>query len=142
MTDDFASATSRINADSLAFNERNDCVPRAVALATGADYEEVHHRMKARGRRSRCGTKSHHWKPVVEELGFELIDVREWFEGKTAKTLIPELPFRGVFLVWVTGHIFCVRDGQCSDWSAGRKKRITHVWKVRRKNPENLLPSI
>lgn len=142
MTDDFASATSRINAARLAFNERNDCVPRAVSLATGADYEEVHRRMKARGRRNRRPTCPGQWKPVVEELGFELIDVRGWFEGKTARTLVPELPSRGTFLVRVTGHIFCVRDGQYSDWSAGRRKRITHVWKVRRKNPENLLPSI
>jgi hypothetical protein len=142
MTDDFASASCRINAASLAFNERNDCCPKAVALATGTDYEIVHRMMKVRGRRSRCCTKSNHWMPVVEELGFELIDVRSWFEGRTARTLIPELPSRGTFLVRVTGHIFCVRDGQCSDWSAGRKKRITHVWKVRRKNPENLSPGV
>ena len=142
MTDDFASAMSRVSNASLAMEERNDCALVAVALATGESYETVHRMMQVRGRRKRCRTFGQIWKPVVEDLGFELIDVRSWFDGKTARTLLPELPSKGTFLVRVTGHIFGVRDGQYNDWSAGKKKRVTHVWKVRRNNPEKFPDTI
>lgn len=131
---DVSSSLSRISAASLAMNERNDCVVCAVALASGEPYEVIHRMLAAKGRRRRCRTFGQQWKPVLEQLGFELIDVRGWFDARTARTLRAELPVRGTFLIRVTGHIFCVREGVWADWSAGTCKRVTNVWRVRKKS--------
>lgn len=109
---------------SHSFAEHNDCTVRAVAIAAQVDYAKAHHAMKVEGRRNRCGAYPRQYFDALKKMGMMLTD--RTFHSCTARTIAQQFP-RGTFLVQVSRHVFCMRDGVIHDWAAGRLKRVKQV---------------
>jgi hypothetical protein len=134
--------------DSEKFGEKNDCSVKAIALATGAPYAKVHYKFAQHGRKEGRGTVFWQQVQVLRELGFELKlvhvghyndpKVKNKFKAKTVTTLERELPSRGVFLVYTSGHMLCARGGKVLDWTAGRRHQLRDIYRVVKKKPIKL----
>lgn len=115
--------------------ERNDCAVKALAIATGTEYNTVHALLAAKGRR-KGGRTRHTWiYETLEELGFEKLDITRHLQGRTVRTVQREL-VEGTFLALVSGHILAIKDGKVEDWTEGRQHRIRNVYAVYRKGEE------
>ena len=131
---------SYANANSTtAQGERNDCVVRAMATATGVDYDTAHSFVKTTmNRQSRMGVETSVIKQAFNAaeksgivIGDKKFDVRECtqkeiknryklhgevvWRKKTLKSFL-QANKRGTFLVIVSGHAITVKDGEVFDW--------------------------
>ncbi len=129
----------------IAKNESNDCFVRAVASATGSNYDNAHEFVKTNfHREDKKGTQ---FTSVImmklEEQGFNLegknfnvevlptkkITNQYKLKGevinrkKTVKSFMQTYP-KGTFIVGVSGHAFTVQDGLLID-NAGEEFRPT-----------------
>lgn len=59
-----------VQGQARSLNETNDCAVKAVAIATGTPYEQVHALMKKHGRKDRKGTMQITTQHVLEALGY------------------------------------------------------------------------
>ena len=116
-----------------AFCETNDCAVKAVALATGEDYGATRWLFTEFGRRPRHGTPVHITKKVMDYLGYDMVECRDWFDARTIRSLEPEITSTGSYLVRTSRHILCVKNGVVEDWTRGRLHRIINVWRVKKK---------
>lgn len=107
--------------------EKNDCAVKAIAIATGTPYAEVHAELTRQGRKRRSGTYFHQTEGAVKNLGFEL--QRVMVRSATVRTIARELK-TGTYLVRVHRHILCLKEGKVEDWSDGRLHRIVDVHRV------------
>ena len=110
-------------------NESRDCAVKAISIATGTDYVQVHAMLKAAGRRNRCGTYRHQTDKVIKKLGYEQVDITRQTCGRTVRTIASELQ-DGNYLVFVSGHVLCIKHGIAEDWTAGRQHRVKEVMKI------------
>lgn len=111
------------------FGERNDCAVRAIALATEVPYADVHAAMQRLGRRNRCGSRWVHIEGAVTALGYELVTIPH--RARIVRKIGSELQ-SGSFLVLLSGHILCVKNGSVQDWTEGRQHRVKKVFQVRK----------
>tara|TARA_R110002167_G_scaffold243200_2_gene448776 strand:+ start:769 stop:1206 length:438 start_codon:yes stop_codon:yes gene_type:complete len=117
-------------------NETNDCAVKAIAVACGIQYKDAWNLARKFGRRFRGRTNSYRITfPAIKSKGFVCTDVwnHKMNKAKTIRSLKPLIPSRGVFLVFVRGHVFAVRGGEIHDWSEGRCHRITLIVRVSKK---------
>ena len=120
-----------VSRDSEKMGENRDCAVRAVTLALGKPYAEVHAAMKRLGRRNRRGTPMWITAHVLESYGYKMVECTNVFpSARTPITVQRELPNRGVYLVRTRSHIFCYRAGKVHDWQAGRRHRVVSIFKI------------
>ena len=121
------------------FNETRDCSVKAVAIATGTEYSIVHALYKKHGRRKGCGTYRPQQEAVLKDLGFKMVDYTHQFKARTVVSLGREITNRrGNFIVYVSGHMFAVKEGSIEDWTEGRRHRIRSVELVVRVEDEQV----
>lgn len=133
---------TKVFRDSEKMGERNDCSVKAIALATNTPYKTVHDLFRFHGRRKGCGTFRDQQRAVLQVLGYRMVIVhnavdpncpvvkKNKFKAKTIMKLEDELPSRGVFIVYTSGHMLCARAGKVLDWTSGRRHRIKKVYRV------------
>lgn len=112
--------------------EHNDCAVKAAAIATGVDYAKVHTAFAVNGRRARSGTRRNTTEAAIAQLGFKLENVTAQVRragGKTVRSAERVLG-AGSYLVGVSGHLLCIKDGKVEDWTEGRQHRVQLVWRV------------
>lgn len=93
------------------FNEHNDCVVRALSIATGIKYATMHREMKELGRKDRHRTKSY-WTEWADD----------WCESKdeykrnqmTISEFVQLNPI-GKFVIRIRGHALALIDGVIHD---------------------------
>jgi len=119
---------SNVHQISQDYGEARDCAVRAVTLATGVPYARVHATMGRMGRRNRCGARFSHIEGTVKALGFEMKEIPH--RANIVRKITAELQ-SGSFLVLVSGHILCVKDGSVQDWTDGRAHRVKKVFEIR-----------
>lgn len=114
------------------YSDNNFCSVIAVAVATNNSFGKVFNAYKRLGRRARCGTYQSQQLKVLKSFGKGLeIDVNKTFKFKTLKTLSKHCgDWEGVYLVYVRGHVACIRDGILEDWSDNYLGRIKYIYKV------------
>ena len=142
-----------IDKRSKAINEKNDCAPKAVAIATGEEYEKVLKMMADEGRVTRQGTDDLITRKVLKKLGYKMT---RWATDQH-RSMIDRYPaahnnlqnitshhFRRFSNVWdpvlegkiflfrTKGHLFCVRDGKNHDWSINSKLHVQDVFEVKK----------
>lgn len=115
---------------SKAMNERNDCAVIAIAVVTGNPYTLVHERFLKVGRRSRCHSTDGHIEQVLETFKLTLIDVTKFYEPSSLRTIVPQLPEQGNFLVTTRKHVSAVRKGLIQDWAEQRKLYVKGIFQV------------
>ena len=127
-------------------NERNDCAVKAVAIATGSEYETVHKLMTEFGRKQRRGTHDFVTTKTLTALGFKIVrvDIQSIIEAfprphcDVLKNLTTHHPrrFPGCvdpnksYLAWVNGHILAIKGGVVHDWTVNRSLRIISLYEV------------
>ena len=127
-----------------------DCVPRAIAIATGKDYAEVYDeiterqrewcetnrskaakKMKASGRwQARHGVERSVAKSYLESLGWTWTPTMTIGSGTTVHLRADELP-AGTVICSVTGHMVTVIDGvihDTADPSRGGTRTVYGYW--------------
>lgn len=130
--DDAKTEWSVVCSLSKMLKETKDCAVKAIALATGVHYVDVHSLMASKGRKPRKGTLNHITYAALRHLGFVYESVP--FRSKTIRTLEREFKYRpGTYLVWVNRHILVLKDGHILDWTQGRQHRIKRVEQIRSK---------
>jgi len=110
-------------------NEDKDCAVRALAIATDYTYDDVHYVFELCGRVHRQGTSTHMTKRAAKMLRFSMIDVTDWYEARTVRTLERELGY-GRYIVRVNRHMLPIVNGRVYDWTKGRLHRILEIYKV------------
>jgi len=111
--------------------DRNDCVVRALANASGMAYEDAFNACKAAGRKDGRGMNHKVWFPLFEQH-VQLEPSRYLSSFGSIKSLSQKLTeLGGTYLVQVRGHIAVFRDGSWLDWiDCDRLHRVQKVWRV------------
>jgi hypothetical protein len=111
------------------FAESSDCAVRAYACAKGIAYAEAHAAFKAAGRRDRCGTSITQARAVMGDPESSCIATRRLQRPTFAQWL--RMHRSGVWVVFVTGHAFAVRQGVAMDTAAPKARaRMTAAWRI------------
>ena len=135
---------------SLAKEEKNDCVVRSVAVASGSSYIDAHSFCKDKfGREDKRGTNNLSIvtqmmkfeeegmligdnKFKVEVLGKAKVKNRYKLKGevifrkKTLKSFI-STHMKGTYLIMIANHALTVKDGEVYDWKTNTFKPTTKV---------------
>ena len=113
------------------FEDKNDCVVRALMHATGFSYGEAFEICRSHGRKTGCGMVRGIWEPMFHKH----VDLVERFDlVRKCRTPISFTRYgaHGTFLVLFRGHIAAYRDGEWLDWiDSTRRHRIITVWQVK-----------
>jgi len=112
------------------YKEKNDCAVITVAAIANIHYSEAHELFRKAGRRSKCGTPMHITRKVLSQLNLSLNDVTRYFSPSSVRTIAPQLPSQGKFVIRTHKHILAVVDGVVHDWSAQRKLYTKSVYRV------------
>jgi hypothetical protein len=145
---------------SLAKAEKNDCVVRSLASATGVSYRTAHTFCKEEmGRENKKGTnnllmtnlflkaqddglklgtkdfdvyglKKHEVKNLYKLKGEEI------WRQKTLKSFMKSHP-KGTYMVMVAKHALCVKDGELFDWNNNKfepTRKVMAAYKFTEKN--------
>lgn len=115
---------------SKAANEANDCTVRAVALATGIDYDKAHAALAEAGRVRRTGCNDGVWLEALKSLGFSGRLQKIEALAPTMKTIAPQLDERVNYIIVQHKHVAAYADGRVLDWSFNREKHVLAVYAV------------
>lgn len=127
----------KLTKESKKLNEYNDCAVKAIAIVCNINYKEAWSLARKFGRRARGRTSSLHITyPAIKSKGFVCTELEnhKMNKAKTIRSLKPLIPSRGVFLVFVRGHILAVRGGEIHDWTEDRCHRIQLIVRVSKKS--------
>lgn len=112
------------------------CAVQVLRHVFGFSYPNANGIAHQFGRKQNRGMNMRQWLPmyltVAKKKKRTLIelDASEISSfGKTVKTFSRKCG-RGTYIVWVSGHILAIKDGEVLDWSDGRQLRIKRVWMV------------
>lgn len=131
-----------------ALNENRDCTVVAMTLTTGLPYAVCHKALAEQGRKHRRGTFFHQQEAAYESLGFKL---RQW-TSREVVDMIMSYPKKGIhgitthqprrfrkqwarvadrrILLYSTGHVSALIDGNVEDWAINRAKRVYMIVEV------------
>jgi hypothetical protein len=123
--------------------QTNDCTVRAIALATGIDYDSIYNTLAEAGRKcsGRFDLKTYlKENPVLTLDGIEPIFKFTWqsFPAVAGQRRMNPVTFskqfnNGIFIVKVAKHVLTCIDGTFYDTSPEREDRCIYgAWKVER----------
>lgn len=142
--------------DSLAKNEKNDCVVRSIASACNVSYRTAHtfckenfNRVDKRGTNNmNIVTQMLKWETTGIEIGDKKLSIRvlpkketknkyklhgkEIWRKKTLKSFISSHK-QGTYLVMVANHALTVKDGEVLDWASNAylpTRKVQSVYEV------------
>ena len=123
-----------------------DCVVRAICNATGKDYKEVYDAINSMsksehiGKRkrgvssARNGVYKNTCKKYIENvLGWKWISCSGIGEGISVHLRESELPSKGSYIIRVSKHLTCIKDGvlyDTYDCSRGGDRAVYGYWRI------------
>lgn len=110
------------------YNDKGFCAVVAVAVACGVGFGKAYHTLKRQGRIHGNGTYTRDIMQALETLGMKMTPI-EGVHGRQVRTM-PKVLGKGMFIVFIRGHVLTIRDGQVVDWTEGRAHRVIHAWKI------------
>ncbi len=113
-----------------AMGEKHDCAVIALSVVSGVHYNNIHKMLKELKRRNRCGTPTPMIRAAIVRLQLKAHDITNFYEGSSVRTIVPQLPQQGKFLVNVRKHILAVIDGTAEDWSKYKKLYVQSIWQI------------
>ncbi len=135
-----------LQAQSVFFNENNDCAVKAVAVVCGVSYLDALLALKKLGRKHRCGTYREQTLGAVKSFGFtpkrDLNFVSDRIDELHARnyvvknlttrqlTMFPSLVGEGTWLIFTNGHVSAIKDGIVHCWGAQRALHIKEVYSI------------
>lgn len=132
--------SQKVETASRRSNETNDCGVCAIAVATGAQYEDVRALMKKHGRKDRGASFYPQMKKTLADLGFEVeeidgSDARSQF-GRTAMTAKHNMPKNEKYILHFSRHVAGWDGEHLVDWAHDRRKRVIGAWKITKSDEE------
>jgi len=149
----FSEDFHRLSIEAHKIGERNDCAVKAIAIACGVPYAEVHALLKRLGRQEGKGTPVPISRQAIKQLGFR---IREWSVGEYWRKIStypsPHHRLRSITthhlrrfpeawadchpnMIWVTArHMLAVKDGTVRDWSINRALPVRLIWEIERED--------
>ena len=115
---------------SKAYNERNDCAVIATTVVTGHTYSKIHEMFRQNGRRNRCGAYNTILFKVLANLGYRIHDVTLSYPGRTIRSVVPQLPKLGRYIVHSSAHVSGIVDGVVHDHAHDRGFFVHNVWQI------------
>ena len=130
---------------SKCLNEYNDCVVKAVSIATGIDYFDVHARFKDFGRKDRKGTPIYVVKAVMNHYArtgkiksWKEIKPRSHYEVKgkkitgkwSMKTIGKNSPKGTTGICFIKGHAAAMVNNEIHDWTEGRRHVVEEIYVI------------
>jgi len=110
--------------------QKEDCTVRALAIATGTDYDIAYDELRERGRDSH---RRFPFSIITREVVFGHIFV--WYEfdwQMTAEEFCEQHP-DGTFILQMKGHVMCVKDGVVYDTHKVEDSRpVKGAWRIER----------
>lgn len=125
---DFTFAELRACGDAM--GEKSDCAVIATSVVTGYAYPKVHEMYRILGRRRRCATPWVYTLGVFAQLGLKIQDISKFYDGASIRSIVPQLPEQGKFLVRSRKHVSAVNNGVCEDWADDRKLYVQGIYQV------------
>jgi hypothetical protein len=117
-----------------AVDDKNSCVPIAIASVYGLPFDHINDKMIAQGvRRKHKGSMNFEWSQFCRrEFSQSFTDVTEQVldAGGLSCRSIESVCTSGKFLVCVRNHALALVDGKILDWSKGRTHIIKTVFAV------------
>lgn len=108
--------------------KRNDCVTRALTLASGLPYSSIRRKLRYTARLLDCSKLCVScYSFFIEEV---LLGKRTNCDGMTVEEFADLHPI-GVFLVRMDGHISVIIDNTIMDIFDCRQHLLTNAWEVR-----------
>lgn len=104
-----------------------DCVCRAITLATGLPYEVIEEKLYYTGKLLDCEKLCVCcYKHLIENVfNYRRVNCDDMTLGEFA-----DLHPHGIYLVRMNGHISCIIDNDCFDIFDCRSKILTDAWRV------------
>ncbi len=104
----------------------NDCVIRAIALATNNKWENVYRELAEQGiKKGLMINDRNNWKAYLKSLGYEQQKMPRKVDRKryTLKEFCEELAEKDkIYIVKVAGHLTCIKDKKLYDtWNCSNK---------------------
>lgn len=106
-----------------------DCTVRAIACATGQDWETVYAGLSASGfALADMPSANHVWGSYLKRCGFKRRIVDDCGADEyTVEDFCRDNP-RGVYVLAISGHVVCVIDGNYYDsWDSGAEVPV-YYW--------------
>lgn len=115
-------------------DDRNYCVPIALALVTGVPATAINNSLIAQGRRVKGrGVHDAYWQDELKQMKFDCVNLTKTYlpDGRVSvKRIVDRLPKQGKFLVETMDHLLAVIDGVVEDWTAERLHKALRVYEI------------
>lgn len=107
--------------------ETDDCVCRAICNATGKDYMEIYNLINEVAKDEKIGKRKHKKssardgvyrstiRKVMEQLGWEWKPLAMIGVEEKVHLNENELPTKGIYILKVSKHLTCIKDGKLYD---------------------------
>jgi len=134
-----------LQAETDKFDDTNDCVVKMIATCLEIPYEDARTICAEHGRNHGRGMFDHEWQPIFKEFGkrLEYVPARYFLDRYPGvhinmKNITTHQPERFAE-VWADGctyilkskaHVTAIVDGVNHDWTVGRARRVTSVYRV------------
>lgn len=120
--------------ESTDIKSNRDCMIRAIALATGKPYSQVHQLLYKHGWRATRGSSKTHWvyqmEQTLTDLGF--IHQRHYYPATKGKKRMTAhtMPTDKVYILRMAKHVACLDNGVLLDTWDSRNKCVYVAWEV------------
>lgn len=107
----------------------SDCVPYAIHIATGEDFQVVMELVRQRGWDEVRGMNGIAAWYLLKDMGFQITSMIQPADPITVGRFLPTLDQSKTYIVSVRNHWFTVRNGQSFDKGATspRKKVFAYI---------------
>lgn len=139
-------AFTKLQAETSAAQETNDCAVKAIALVCGVSYEVAHAACESKGRKARKGMQTYDILRTLSSLNkhFSKVNVQSRFvqnypgAHKNLQSVTTHHPDRfnkvwadgKTYLMFVNGHVLAVINGTNHDWTRGKARRAVAVYEI------------
>jgi len=122
--------------------ERDDCSVITAAVLCGVSYDEAHDALKECGRSfGKCVDDDTLVRALylldyialripTRQVSWATSDDLRLYDEKTTSGLSGKLPTNEMYFIRTTSHFAPAKNGIIDDWSATRKLRINHIYKL------------
>lgn len=111
-----------------AMDEKNDCTVRALATATGMEYNKAHAILREHGRRARTGVRI---TPLVNAYRAAMGVEHQRLTTPPTLRRFTEDHNTGTWIVRLSNHVFVLKDGVQYDMEHnGPRRRVLGYWLV------------
>ena len=111
--------------------QKNDCVVRAIAIATGRGYDEIYDELAAKGRKCGRSTPKKLWQDYLNNVGTRYFFPAIMGQKRMSVTKFVDTYPQGMWVVHIAKHLFACVNGVVFDVNQPRPDACVYAaWKI------------